>query len=206
MVAWLEQGGQVDARCAEAGSVTLLMGAAHAGQTPLVRLLLQRKASLDLQDDLGNTALMVAAGCGLIALMLAALNGQTATVQVLLEVGADASLRDVDGLTALQWAEHKKHAATARLLRQHAAKPSHRLPRRPPPPPPPPRGRQTSCWQRRRPRLRPKERARPKERPMPRQRARPRRRPKGSARPRVAPRVSLRVSSRGARQLRKSRP
>ena len=42
VLAWLEQGGQVDARCAEKNSWTSLMAAAGGGHTSLVRLLLQR--------------------------------------------------------------------------------------------------------------------------------------------------------------------
>ena len=108
VVAWLEQGGQVDARCAEQGSATLLMAAANNGQTLLVRLLLRRNASLDLQDIDGGTALMCAA-----------YGGHTATVQALLEAGADASLYDDCGRTALQWAELYKLESTAALLRRY---------------------------------------------------------------------------------------
>ena len=74
----------------------------------MVRMLLQRGASVNLQDSLGATVLM-----------LAAFNGHTTIVQVLLDAKADASLQ-ANGCTALMVAEHHKQTATAQLLRQHA--------------------------------------------------------------------------------------
>ena len=109
MAAWLDEGGGVDAGCAERNDATLLMAAAAGGQEAMVRMLLQRGASVNLQDSLGSTALMGAA-----------LNGHTTTVQALLDAKADASLQDTDGSTALMVAEDHKHTATAQLLRQHA--------------------------------------------------------------------------------------
>ena len=99
----------VDAGCAERNDTTLLMAAAWGGQEAMVRMLLQRGASVNLQDSLGGTALMAAA-----------LDGHTTIVQVLLDAKADASLQDEDGYTALMLAEQEKHTATAQLLRQHA--------------------------------------------------------------------------------------
>ena len=75
----------------------------------MVRMLLQRGASVNLQDSLGSTALMHAAA-----------NGYTTIVQALLDAKADASLQDIGGGTALMWAEKQKRTATAQLLRQHA--------------------------------------------------------------------------------------
>ena len=89
VTAWLDEGGSVDARCAECHSATLLMAAAAGGQEAMVRLLLQRGASVNLQCSLGVTALMYAAG-----------NGCTTIVQVLLEAKADALLQ-TNGRTAL---------------------------------------------------------------------------------------------------------
>ena len=51
MAAWLYEGGSVDTRCAENDSETLLMAAAHGGQEAIVRMLLQRGASVNLHDD-----------------------------------------------------------------------------------------------------------------------------------------------------------
>ena len=107
VAAWLDEGGAVDARCAEYKGATLLMSAAALGQEAIVRMLLQRGASIDLQDSNGITALMSAA-----------INGQTTTVQALLDAKADASLQTTIGVTALTFAEHHKHTAIAQLLRQ----------------------------------------------------------------------------------------
>ena len=109
VVAWLEEGGGVDALCTERDGWTLLIAAAMGGQEAIVRMLLQRGASVNLQISGGATALMAAA-----------LYGHTMIVQVLLDAKADASLHDFDGGTALLIAEQEKQTATAQLLRQHA--------------------------------------------------------------------------------------
>eukprot|EP00964_Phaeocystis_antarctica_P025301 scaffold14209_cov66-Phaeocystis_antarctica.AAC.1 len=109
VAAWLDEGGGVDSRCTEHQDRTLLMLAAAGGQEAMVRMLLQRGASVNLQDTNGGTALMDAAG-----------NGHTTTVQVLLDAKADASLQTAGGFTALSWAEEQKQTATAQMLRQHA--------------------------------------------------------------------------------------
>ena len=75
----------------------------------MVRMLLQRGASINLQDYLGVTALMGAA-----------LYGRTTIVQALLDAKADASLQNINGITALMCAKYEKQVATAQLLRQHA--------------------------------------------------------------------------------------
>ena len=109
VAAWLDEGGGVDARCAELNDVTLLMAAGLAGQEAIVRMLLQRGASVNLQDSLGFTALMHAAA-----------RDHATIVQVLLDAKADASLQSKSGYTALMMAEQGKHIAAAHLLRQHA--------------------------------------------------------------------------------------
>ena len=109
VAAWLDEGGGVDAGCAERDGGTMLMAAAYGGQEAMVRMLLQRGASVNLQDSFDSTALMIAAD-----------QGHTTTVQVLLEAKADASLRTTSGNTALMFAEEKKHTATAQLLRHHS--------------------------------------------------------------------------------------
>ena len=113
VAAWLDEGGGVDAGCAERNGATLLTGAASGGQEAMVRMLLQRGASVNLQNLAGCTALMAA--------VTAADNGHTTTiVQALLDAKADASLQTISGGTALKWAEQRKHTATEQLLRQHA--------------------------------------------------------------------------------------
>ena len=111
VAAWLDGGGGVDVRCTEHQDRTLLMLAAAGGQGAMVRMLLQRGASVNLQDSLGITALMAGAA-----------NGHTTLVQALLDAKADTSLQDHDGSTALMIAEQEKHTATAQLLRQHATR------------------------------------------------------------------------------------
>ena len=107
VAAWLDEGGGVDAGCAERDGGTLLMAAAFGGQEAMVRMLLQRGASVNLQDSVGATVLMIAAA-----------KGHTTIVQALLDAKADASLKDFGGRTALMLAE--LHTTTAQLLQQHA--------------------------------------------------------------------------------------
>ena len=109
VAAWLDEGGGVDARCAEHDDATLLMAAAAGGQEAMVRMLLQRGASVNLRNSFGSPALTHAAA-----------NGHTTIVQALLDAKADASLQATNGITALMMAEHQKHPAIAQLLRQHA--------------------------------------------------------------------------------------
>ena len=109
VAAWLDEGGGVDAHYAELKGVTLLLAASAGGQEAMVRMLLQRGASVNLRDCMNITALMAAA-----------VNGHTKIVLVLLDAKADASLQAIHGSTALEAAEEQKHTATAQLLRQHA--------------------------------------------------------------------------------------
>jgi len=109
VAAWLDEGGGVDAGCAERDGATLLVAAALGGQEAVVRMLLQRGASVNLQDSYGGTTLMGAAAYG-----------HTTIVRVLLDAKADASLQATSGGTALMAAELQEHAAAAQLLRQHA--------------------------------------------------------------------------------------
>jgi hypothetical protein len=103
-----EKAESVDARCAESSDATLLIAAAFGGQEAMVRMLLQRGASVDLPDSIGGTALMGAAAMG-----------HLSVVQALLDAKADASLRTKGDRTALMGAEHHDHPEIAQLLRQH---------------------------------------------------------------------------------------
>ena len=109
VAAGLDEGGGVDARSAEQNDATLLMGAAAVGNEAMVRMLLQRGASVNLQNSAGATAVTYAA-----------LQGHTTTVQALLDAKADSSLQTIDGSTALMAAERFKHTTIAQLLRLHA--------------------------------------------------------------------------------------
>ena len=151
VVSWLRKEGPVDAlRSArtidgQTATVGLLHAAAAHGQLEMTRELLKRGASVDLPSGLGFTALIEAAYHGHLsivlvllqhlanpdlqdvygatALMMAAQPGQEACVQALLRAGANTELRTKKGNTALLLAVAKGHTTTAKLLRQHAARP-----------------------------------------------------------------------------------
>ena len=74
-------------------------------------MLLQRGASVNLQDSLGDTALMGAA-----------FKGHPTIVHVLLDAKADTSLKDITGSTALMAAEQEKNTAEVRDERETAPK------------------------------------------------------------------------------------
>lgn len=89
----MRRGAQVNlrSRSPEGPGNTALMVAARAGRHELVKLLVEKKAELDLQNFEGSTALIFAAG-----------NAEKDCVQLLLESKANADLRHKDGRTALQ--------------------------------------------------------------------------------------------------------
>ena len=142
VIEWLHMGGHVDARAEDGRG--LLHFAAYSGQLRVAEELLQRGANVDLCGTKGTTALMVVASLGkhamvrlllehkagidlriasgATALMMAAGEGHTECMQELLEAGASTELRSQNGYTALQVAEAHDRAATAKLLKQHAAK------------------------------------------------------------------------------------
>ena len=66
VVSWIDCGGKVDTRYSKpdgsAAGGTLLITASDAGDAQMVDALLERRATLDLQDSFGNSALMHAAG------------------------------------------------------------------------------------------------------------------------------------------------
>ena len=126
---WLRKGGPVDALCSgttEGGKTsteTLLHAAATNDHLEMVRVLLKRGASIDLQTSLGITALMAAANQGHIAILLVLLQnsanpdpqgiddstallratdeGEVACVKALLRAKANTELLDNNGHTAL---------------------------------------------------------------------------------------------------------
>ena len=57
---WLARGGEVDARSTGGGEMTMLMAAVVGGVMGTVELLLARRATVDLSDEHGATALMYA--------------------------------------------------------------------------------------------------------------------------------------------------
>lgn len=97
--ALLDAGVDVNRRY-EHGLTALMWAAGHADDVPeaegvaTVRLLVERGAGIDLADDRGRTALMIAAQ-----------RGHPEVVRYLLGQGADASLRDAEGAAVVDLAE-----------------------------------------------------------------------------------------------------
>jgi ankyrin repeat protein len=81
-----------------------LLAAAKVGDAATVKGLIAKGADPNRKDDLGVSALMLAAGCGIGA------------VQALLEAGADANAEDPIGITALMWAATTGRTPIVRVL------------------------------------------------------------------------------------------
>ena len=79
---------------------------AKAGQTPLVKALLDAGTDVHARDENGLTALM-----------LAAAEGHYETVMVLLDQGAEVNEKDENGTTALMMAERNGHSTIVRALK-----------------------------------------------------------------------------------------
>ena len=149
VIKWLRKGGTVDAlicgntRDGRPSTYAMLHIATSNGREEMVRELLERGASINLQNSFGVTAL-VAAACfghhsilflllqhsanpdlqdidGFTALMTAAENGRVSCVRELLRAKANTELVDNKGCTALRYAEVNGKKATAEFIRQHAA-------------------------------------------------------------------------------------
>ena len=110
--AWLNNGGNVDAR-EEVFKATLLMGAALHGHLEIVDLLLRKGANIDLQHGQGGTALLNAAG-----------SRHFAICERLLQEGANAELKNIYGLGAYEFAVNGQHGAIVALLRAHLKLPA----------------------------------------------------------------------------------
>jgi len=103
-----------------------LLQAANEGHDMVVRQLLAMGAPVNMTDERGATALMIAAR-----------NGDLGMLQALLSRGADASIRDSQGRTVFEWAEPSSSTAkfvVAFLLERGASK---EAPRAAAPPPSP---------------------------------------------------------------------
>lgn len=123
--------------------VTPLMSAAGLGDTEVVKLLLDRGASVSAKDSEGNTAISAAAyylrsevvelliergadinnkdWFGQTVLMNAAGNGAPDTVRFLLDRSANLDVQNRNGTTALMFAMAFKHPDIAQLLLENGA-------------------------------------------------------------------------------------
>ena len=87
-----------------------LMSASFYKKSDIVELLLNRKATVNLQDKFGKTALMLATAAG-----------AEDIVTILLEHGADPNIQDNNGRTALMEAYSKHHAHISAMLKSAGA-------------------------------------------------------------------------------------
>lgn len=121
-----------------------LIKAAREDQIAIVQGLLSNGADVNVKDEDGNTALIIAAifghntiaqillangadvnakdNDGKTALMWAAFNGQTAIVRLLLSTGADVNIKDNFGKTALMKADSSGNTDIVKLLKNAGAK------------------------------------------------------------------------------------
>ncbi|CAE7473106.1 Zdhhc20 [Symbiodinium sp. CCMP2456] len=120
-----------------------LMWTAQWDNLKIVRLLLERRAAVDLTSNHGVSALMFAADSsardivrlllkhqaspdeksrhGMNALLLAAKNGAAQTIRVLLEGQADINAKGAGGMTALMFAAADDHVDAVQVLLDHGA-------------------------------------------------------------------------------------
>jgi TonB family protein len=96
----------VDPDSRDGQSWTALMYAARAEQPELITLLLKAGAALNLVNDDGESALIVAVK-----------RRNVGGARRLLMAGADTSLRDSRGKTALDWAEEENRTYLAQIIR-----------------------------------------------------------------------------------------
>ena len=112
--AWLTSGGDCDARFhAPDGSVrdsTLLMMSSGLGHEALATMLIDRGASINLQNSYGGSALQAASA-----------EGYAGIVIKLCAAKADLKLTDKNGDTALALAEKNGHADCVKALKDKAA-------------------------------------------------------------------------------------
>ena len=84
-----------------------IIEAAKTGNTEVVKLQLKEHVNVNIQDEDGVTALM-----------LASLNGHTQVVELLLKNNADVNIQKEDGVTALMLASQNGHTQIVELLLQ----------------------------------------------------------------------------------------
>ncbi len=115
-----------------------------AEDTHMTKALLEHRAKVNVQDNDGDTPLILAAAyecadtvklllshganvnarnsSGWTALLIAAAQGQTETVRLLLNHHADVSIKSENGVTALHLAKWERQADIVRMLKQAGAK------------------------------------------------------------------------------------
>ncbi|KFP76894.1 KN motif and ankyrin repeat domain-containing protein 4, partial [Acanthisitta chloris] len=100
--------GDINLRAAQGGQTALMLGVSHE-RDDMVRALLSCQADVNLQDEEGTTALMVACQ-----------QGSTHIVRLLLaQPGCQVTLTDKGGNSALSLAQGAAHGDIAALLRAH---------------------------------------------------------------------------------------
>jgi ankyrin repeat protein len=77
----------------------------------VVRTLLKTSVDLEVADEYGATALI-----------MAAYRGHTAVVKELLDAGASINAADKNGWTAMVWAVSRRHNDVVELLKQYQKK------------------------------------------------------------------------------------
>ena len=118
VVKWLRKGGAVDALGSATSTdgrpitTTLLHAAASNNQLEIVRELLERGASVDLQNSFGRTALMDAA-----------FYGHLSVLPLLLQYSANPDLQSNKGSTAVMLAAGKGHEPCVKALLRAKASP-----------------------------------------------------------------------------------
>lgn len=117
VTAFLETGMPIDSLRPSDGW-SPLMAASLYKKTEVVKLLLEKDASVNLQDKYGKTALMQASAMG-----------AEDIVSLLLEYGANPNLQDRNGRTALMEALSKNQAKIAELLKAAGADPTIQIPK-----------------------------------------------------------------------------
>ena len=112
IMAWLDAGeGHPDATFddSELRGATLLILASGCGHVEVVRLLLERGATVDVQTSRGDTALMAAA-----------YKNRPDVVRMLLQAGAAPGLRDFEDRSAPYLALQAGHASVVKAFKDHA--------------------------------------------------------------------------------------
>jgi uncharacterized protein len=117
--ALLDRGAEINAKTGEWGSLgggcTALMLAISEQHYELAKLLIEKKADVNIRNDLGKTALIIAADARFSGPQVLPI------INILLENGADLETQDTDGSTALMKAAFSGHTDIVRVLLERGA-------------------------------------------------------------------------------------